>query len=90
MLLVERDPIRLKESKAQLSVEFDMKDLEAAKKILGIEILRDRNNNELSLTQKIYTNKVLCRFNMASSKAVSTPLAQHIKISARDSLKKSD
>ena len=52
MLLVERDPIRLKESKAQLSVEFDMKDLEAAKKILGIEILRDRNNNELSLTQK--------------------------------------
>ena len=64
-----------------------MKDLGAAKKILGIEILRDRNNNELSLTQKTYTNKVLCRFNMATSKVVSTPLAQHIKISARDSPK---
>ncbi|KAL0551468.1 hypothetical protein IC582_010556 [Cucumis melo] len=64
-----------------------MKDLGAAKKILGIEILRDRNNNELSLTQKTYTNKVLCRFNLANSKVVSTPLAQHIKISARDSPK---
>ncbi|KAA0045569.1 putative retroelement pol polyprotein [Cucumis melo var. makuwa] len=60
-------------------------DLGAAKKILGIKILRDRNNNELSLIQKTYTNKVLYRFNMASSKVVSTPLAQHIKISAKDS-----
>ncbi|KAA0062923.1 retrotransposon protein, putative, Ty1-copia subclass [Cucumis melo var. makuwa] len=57
MLLAGRDPIKLKEIKAQLSVEFDMKDLGAAKKILRIEILRDRNNNELSLTQKTYTNK---------------------------------
>ncbi|KAA0051442.1 Retrovirus-related Pol polyprotein from transposon TNT 1-94 [Cucumis melo var. makuwa] len=82
-----RDLTKLKEIKAQLSAEFDMKDLGAAKKILGIEILRDRNNNELSLTQKTYTNKVLCRFNMANSKVVSTPLAQHIKISARGSPK---
>ncbi|KAL0537588.1 hypothetical protein IC582_026569 [Cucumis melo] len=87
MLLAGRDLIKLKEIKAQLSVEFDMKDLGATKKILGIEILRDRNNNELSLTQKTYTNKVLCRFNMANSKVVFTPLAQHIKISARDSPK---
>ena len=52
MLLAKRDPIKLKEIKAQLSVEFDKKDSRATKKILGIEILRDRNNNELSLTQK--------------------------------------
>ncbi|KAA0060284.1 retrotransposon protein, putative, Ty1-copia subclass [Cucumis melo var. makuwa] len=52
-----RDPIKLKEIKAQLNVEFDMKDLVASKKILGIKILRDRNNNELSLTHKTYTNK---------------------------------
>ncbi|KAL4035066.1 Retrovirus-related Pol polyprotein from transposon TNT 1-94 [Cucumis melo var. makuwa] len=85
MLLAGRDPTKLKEIKAQLSAEFDMKDLGAAKKIL-VEILRDRNTNELSLIQKTYTNKVLCRFNMANSK-VTTPLAQHIKISARDSPK---
>ncbi|KAA0042266.1 retrovirus-related Pol polyprotein from transposon TNT 1-94 [Cucumis melo var. makuwa] len=86
-IIAWRDPIKLKEIKAQLNVEFDMKDLGATKKILRIEILRDRNNNELSLTQETYTNKVLCRFNMASSKVVSTPLAQHIKISIRDSPK---
>ncbi|KAA0033501.1 Retrovirus-related Pol polyprotein from transposon TNT 1-94 [Cucumis melo var. makuwa] len=69
------------------TTRISLKDLGATKKILGIEILRDRNNNELSLTQKTYTNKVLCRFNMANSKVVFTPLAQHIKISARDSPK---
>ena len=87
ILLAGRDPVNIKEIKAQLSVEFDMKDLGAAKKILEIEILRDRNSNELSLTQNSYTNKVLCRFNMASLKAVSIPLAQHIKYQQESYLK---
>ena len=42
MLLVGKDPIKLKEIKAQLRVEFDMKDREIAKKILKIEILGDK------------------------------------------------
>ena len=41
-----------------------MKDLGAAKKILGMEILRDRVAGRLSLSQKGYIEKVLCRFNM--------------------------
>jgi hypothetical protein len=44
---------RMKEAialKAQLSREYDMKDLGAAKKILGMEIIRDRKSGLLYLS----------------------------------------
>ena len=50
--------------KAQLNNEFEIEDLGVAKKILGMEILRDRVARRLSLSQKGYIEKVLHRFNM--------------------------
>ena len=40
--------------KNQLSGEFEMKDLGAAEKILGMEIHRDRQASKLFLSQKNY------------------------------------
>ncbi|KAH9782240.1 hypothetical protein KPL71_008811 [Citrus sinensis] len=65
-----------------LSSEFDMKDLEAARKILGMEIIRDRRRKLMFLTQQSYVKKVLLRFGMHESKSVQTPLANHFKLSA--------
>ena len=59
-----------------------MKDLGAAKKILGMEITRDRKSGLLFLSQHNYINKVLQRFNMHDSKPVSTLIAPHFKLSA--------
>ena len=56
-----------------------MKDLGAAKQILGMRIKRD--NGVLKLSQEEYVKKVLSRFNMDGSKPVSTPLACHFKLS---------
>ena len=67
--------------KTKLSREFDMKDLGAARKILGMEILRDRSAKKLWLSQKSYVEDVLKRFDMSRSKPVSTPLANHFKLS---------
>ena len=41
MLIACRDVSKIKKRKRILSREFDMKDLDAAKKILGMEIKRD-------------------------------------------------
>jgi hypothetical protein len=68
--------------KKLLSSEFDMKDLGVAKKILGMEITRDRNSGLLFLSQQSYIKKVLQRFNMHDAKPVSTPIAPHFKLSA--------
>ena len=59
-----------------------MKDLGAAKKILGMEILKDRQTNKLYLSQKGYIEKVLHRFNMKNAKPVNTPLATHFRLSS--------
>ena len=65
----------------KLANSFAMKDLGAAKKILGMKITRDRKNRKLTLSQGEYIEKVLERFNMQDAKPVSTPLATHFKLS---------
>ncbi|KAG8481596.1 hypothetical protein CXB51_026522 [Gossypium anomalum] len=82
MLIAAKDKGEIRKVKAQLSEEFEMKDLEPAKKILGMEILRDRKTSKLYLSQKGYIEKLLCRFNMRSAKPVSTPLAAHFRLSS--------
>ncbi|KAG8477010.1 hypothetical protein CXB51_030151 [Gossypium anomalum] len=82
MLIAAKDKGEIRKVKAQLSEEFDMKDFGPAKKILGMEILRDRKVSKLYLSQKGYIEKVLCRFNMQSAKPVSTPLAAHFRLSS--------
>ncbi|KAL0293414.1 UNVERIFIED_CONTAM: Retrovirus-related Pol polyprotein from transposon TNT 1-94 [Sesamum radiatum] len=67
--------------KALLSQEFEMKDSGAATKILGMEIHRDRGSRKLWLSQRGYVEKVLDRFGMSKAKPVSTPLANHFKLS---------
>ncbi|KAK3012368.1 hypothetical protein RJ639_012260 [Escallonia herrerae] len=66
-----------------LSREFDMKDLGSAKKILGMEIHRDRKAGKLWVTQKNYVEKVLERFSMLNAKPVSTPLGAHFQLSSQ-------
>ncbi|KAG8473481.1 hypothetical protein CXB51_035654 [Gossypium anomalum] len=82
MLIAAKDKGDIRKVKAQLSEEFEMKDLGPAKKILGMEILRDRKASKLYLSQKGYIEKVLCRFNMQSAKPVSAPLAAHFRLSS--------
>ena len=69
--------------KKDLSSEFEMKDLDEAKRILGMEIERDWRSGKVSLTQKGYLQKVLQRFNIdGDTKFVSTPLPPHFKLKA--------
>ena len=82
MLIAAKSKKEITTLKAQLSSEFEMKDLGAAKKILGMEIKRDRNSRLLFLSQQNYIKKVLRRFNMHDAKSVSTPIAPHFKLSA--------
>jgi len=61
-----------------------MKDLGAAKQILGMRITRDRKNHKLTLSQSEYIEKVLKRFNMQNEKPVSITLASHFKLSKEE------
>ena len=80
MLIAAKDKSEIAKLKAQLNKEFEMKDLSAAKKILGMEIITDRKSGMLYLSQRGYIKKVLRRFNMHDAKPVSTPLAAHFRL----------
>ena len=82
MLIVSKSMDEINRLKAQMARNFDMKDLGAAKQILGIEIHRDRKNGKLSFSQEKYVEKILERFEMNKAKPVNVPLASHFKISS--------
>jgi len=52
------------------------------KKILGVQIVRDRKFGMLYLSQRGYIEKVLRRFNMHDAKPVSTPLVAQFRLSS--------
>jgi hypothetical protein len=81
MLIAAKSIVEVNKLKVLLSKEFDMRDLGTAKKILGMEIRRDRDAKKLRLSQAGYVKKVLERFSMENAKPVSTPLANHFRLS---------
>ena len=54
ILITTKDKEEIRKVKVQLNKEFEMKYLGATKKILGMEILRDRKAGKLYLIQKGY------------------------------------
>ena len=81
MLIAARSKTDIQKLKSLLSAEFDMKDLGAARKILGMEIYRDRDQKKLFLSQKSYIQKILSKFGMSSSKPLNTPYAANSHLS---------
>ena len=68
ILLIENNIVKLSEVKNWLAEQFQMKDLRNAIYVLGIQILRDRKNKLLALSQASYIDNVLARFLMQNTK----------------------
>ncbi|KAJ4714843.1 Retrovirus-related Pol polyprotein from transposon TNT 1-94 [Melia azedarach] len=81
MLIAAENKSNVQKLKDLLSVEFEMKDLGAARKILGMEIYRDRSKKKLFLSQKGYIQKILSRFGMSTAKPINTPSAANAHLS---------
>ena len=64
-----------------------MKDLGEASYVLGIQIIRDRRNKLLALSQASYIDKVLARFSMQNSKKGLLPAWHGITLSKEQSPK---
>ena len=87
MLIVGSSIEEIHNLKKQLSKQFVMKDLGAAKQILGMRIIRDKVIGTLKLSQLEYVKKILNKFNMNEAKPVNTPLGGHFKLSKEQSSK---
>lgn len=82
MLLASRDLEEIKQVKKLLASRFEMKDLGPARRIIGMNIERDREGGVLTLSQSGYVKKILQVFNMDEAKAVTTPIGAQFKLSS--------
>ena len=83
-ILLMGDNVKLlTEVKDWLATQFKMKDLGNANYVLGIQILRDRKNRVLALSQATYIDKVLTRFSMQNSKKGLMPTRHGIILSKK-------
>ena len=64
-----------------------MKYLDEASYVLGIQILRDRRNRSINLSQAAYIDKVLVKYAMEVSKKRSLPFQHGITLSKDQSPK---
>lgn len=80
LLIVSNNISELKTFKQQLSSLFDMKDLGEAHFILGIEIIRNREEKSTLLSQRRYIDDILHRFGMEDCKPVATPFQSGNKL----------
>jgi len=83
ILMASYDMQEIQKLKERLNDGFEMKDLGNAKRILGVDIMRDRNKGELFLSQQGYLRKVVERFKMKESKVVGPPVGHHTKLSIK-------
>ena len=64
-----------------LAIQFKMKGLGNVNYVLGIQILRDRKNKMLALSQAAYIDKILTRFLIQNSKKGVMPTYHGIVLS---------
>jgi hypothetical protein len=69
--------------KSSLRKSFSMKDLEEAVYILDIKIYRDRSKRLIELSQDVYIDKILNRFNMQDSEKGFLPISHGITLSKK-------
>ncbi|KAM2811016.1 hypothetical protein COP1_043727 [Malus domestica] len=81
ILLFGNDTAVLSSVKVWLSKTFHMKDLGDASYVLGIKLYRDRSRKLIGLSQSMYIDKVLSRFQMEQSKKGFLPVGHGIHLS---------
>ncbi|KAM1427662.1 hypothetical protein ACFXTO_020187 [Malus domestica] len=81
ILLFGNDTAILSSVKVWLSKTFHMKDLGDASYVLGIKLYRDRSRKLIGLSQSMYIDKVLSRFEMEQSKKGFLPVRHGIHLS---------
>nr|GEV37974.1 hypothetical protein [Tanacetum cinerariifolium] len=84
MLIACKIKAEIGSTKSLLKKEFDMKELGEAKKILGMEIVRDRSRKILRVSQFGYVSKILNNFRIDNEKSVKMTFGGHFKLSLKD------
>ncbi|GJY64156.1 putative RNA-directed DNA polymerase [Tanacetum coccineum] len=82
IILASNDLNMLYETKMFLLEKFEMNNLEEASYLIGIEIYRDRSRGRLGLSQRVYIDKILKKYNMHNCSPTVAPVVKGDKFGA--------
>lgn len=82
MLVIGKNVKETKDLNVKFREEFEMKDMVHARRILGVDILINRNQGHIFLSQSNYLEKVLAKYGMAIARSFLTPLAAPYRLSS--------
>lgn len=80
ILIVGQDKEMIVKLKGDLSRSFDMG---LTQQTLRMKIVREWKNRKLWLSQEKYIERVVEHFNIISTKSISTPFTNHLKLSKK-------
>nr|GEY45923.1 retrovirus-related Pol polyprotein from transposon TNT 1-94 [Tanacetum cinerariifolium] len=80
MLIACKSKGEIGSTKSLLKKEFGMKEFGEAKKILGMEIVKDRSRKIMTTSQSGYVSKILNNFRIDNRKSVHMQLGGHFKL----------
>lgn len=80
LLLFTYDKEHMNCLKIDLSHMFKITDLGNLKKLVSIEIIRNREQGTLAITQTKYIESILEKYGMHNANKVSTPLDKNVKL----------
>jgi len=84
-LLLFSTSIQLMDSlKRDINNMFEVTDLREPKKIVGIEIKRNHDKQNLKITQANYIETILTKYSMQDANLVGTPMDLNIKLEPGD------
>ena len=85
MLLFTTSIKTMQIAKRDIMDTFEVTDLGEPKKIVGIEITRDRKNKRITITQSKYIEMILAKYGLQDASPVRTPLDPNIKLEPGES-----
>ena len=74
IILVGKSKTRMKEVKVALAKKLDIKDMGKLHYFLGLKVVQDEESGDIWIGQPAYTENLLKKFGMDTSKQVSTPV----------------
>ena len=80
--ILARDIDAIEDIKTKLKTKYEMTDLGETKRFLGVDILRNREQKSIIISQKNYIEQILHRFGMHECKPMKTPLPPGLKLEA--------
>ena len=87
ILFIGNNVCAMSTTKVWLTKQFNMKDLSKENYVFRIQIIRERKNMLIALSQTSHVNKILSRFNMQDSKERFLPFRLGVKIVKEQSTK---